>query len=43
MLVCLKGPLLCCFVSSRELLIGEKQMLKIKFAIAKESNIKICL
>ena len=43
MMFCLKGPLLCCFVFRRQLLIGEKQMLKVRLAIEKESHIKICL
>ena len=34
---------LCCLVFRRELLIGEKHMLKVRLAIEKESYIKICL
>ena len=44
MMVCLKGPLLCCFVFRRELLIGEKQMLKVRLAIEKIIKKKyVCL
>ena len=48
MMVCLKGPLLCYFVFRRELLIGEKQILKIRLAIeyiyiCKDMFVKPCL